>query len=351
MPTSPFRPGLSRDTMTQIDLSKPIRGFFEQHLVQGRGLSGHTVLAYRDAWKLFLDFVCRYRKKTATNLVLEDLTVDAVRNFLDHLERKRNNSAQTRNNRLAAIHSFFQYLATTDPRHLPQCQSILSVPFKRQARRAPEYLEREEVQCIFREIKTRTPLGQRDDALLRLLYNTGMRAQEVVDLNVNHLRFSRPHHVRIHGKGNKERTCPLWAETIQAIKAYLERRSVRFDETVPLFVNGDGNRLTRFGVRYIVGHRVAEAAKVCPSLLTRKVTPHTWRHTTAMHLLQSNVDLNMIRSWLGHASIETTNGYVEIDLDMKRKTLRAAEKLVPTLGKNGRSWKKSPDILAWLSGL
>jgi integrase/recombinase XerC len=187
--------------------------------------------------------------------------------------------------------------------------------------------------------------------LLRLLYNTGMRAQEVVNLDVNHVRFSRPHYVRIQGKGRKERTCPLWAETIRAIKAYLERRSVRLDDNVPLFVNGEGNRLTRFGIRYIVAHRVAEAARVCPSLLTRTITPHTWRHTTAMHLLQSNVDLSMIRSWLGHESIETTNGYVEIDLEMKRKTLQSAEKLLPIKRKRGHSQQRDRDLLFWLSKL
>jgi site-specific recombinase XerD len=264
--------------MAETDIGRPIRNFFEQHLVAQRGLSAHTVLAYRDAWKLFLQFVCRRHRRSCTDLMLKDVTAETVRRFLDHLERERKNSVHTRNNRLAAIHAFFQYLATTDPRHLAHCESILSVPFKRQARRVPEYLEREEVQRIFREIKTRTPLGQRDDALLRLLYNTGMRAQELVSLDINHLRFSRPYYVRIQGKGHRERTCPLWAETIQSIKAYLERRSVRLDDAVPLFVNGEGNRLTRFGVRYIVAHRVAEAAKVCPSLLTRKVTPHTWRH-------------------------------------------------------------------------
>ena len=203
------------------------------------------------------------------------------------------------------------------------CQAILAVPFKRQAHRVPEYLERQEMQNLFLQIN-QASLGQRDDALLRLLYNTGMRAQELVDLNVNHLRFSRPYSVRIHGKGRKERTCPLWKETVSAVKKYLESRSVRLIDTVPLFVNVEGNRLSRFGVRYIIAHRVAEAAQSCPTLLTRRVTPHTIRHTTAMHLLQSNVDLNMIRSWLGHASIETTHGYVEIDLEMKRKTLQSA---------------------------
>lgn len=337
--------------MAHTELAKPIRNFFEQHLISARGLSAHTVLAYRDAWKLFLDFACRHHRKKVTDLGLENLTADTVRRFLDHLQQKRNNSVQTRNNRLAAIHAFFQYLATTDPRYLAHCESILSVPFRRQVARVPEYLERDEVQKIFAGIKIHTLPGQRDDALLRLLYNTGMRAQELVDLNVNHLRFSRPSHVRIHGKGRKERTCPLWPETVRAIKAYLERRTVRWDEALPLFVNAESNRLTRFGVRYIITHRVAEAAKVCPSLLTRKVTPHTWRHTTAMHLLQSNVDLSMIRSWMGHSSIETTNTYVEIDLEMKRKTLQSAEKLLPAKGKGRPSWRQNRDIMSWLSSL
>jgi len=337
--------------MTKPDLAKSIRSFFEQHLVSARGLSSHTILAYRDAWKLLLRFACKHHRKACTALALDDITAETVRRFLEHLERERKNGVHTRNHRLAAIHAFFQYLATTDPRHIAQCESILSVPFKRKAARVPEYLEQDEVRKIFGEIKCNTALGQRDDALLRLLYNTGMRAHELVSLDVNHLRFSRPYYVRIHGKGQRERTCPLWPETIQAVKRYLERRSVRLDDTAPLFVNGENSRLTRFGVRYIVAHRVAEAAKVCPSLLTRKVTPHTWRHTTALHLLQSNVDLSMIRSWLGHASIETTNTYVEIDLEMKRKTLQSCEKLLPAHAKRGPSWQRDPDILSWLSNL
>jgi site-specific recombinase XerD len=336
--------------MAKTDIAMSIHGFFEQHLLSQRGLSGHTVLAYRDTLKLFLEFVCRQHRKICTAVTLEDLTADTVRGFLDHLEHGRKNSVPTRNARLAAIHAFFNYLASIDPRHMAQAQTILAVPFKRQTHRVAEYLERDEVLKIFAGIDGRTLPGQRDDALLRLLYNTGMRVQELVDLDVNHLRFSRPHTVRIHGKGRKERTCPLWKETVAALKAYLQKRGVRLDDATPLFPNRDGNRLTRFGVRYIIAHRVSEAADGCPSLLTRRVTPHTWRHTTAMHLLQSNVDLNMIRSWLGHASIETTNGYVEIDLEMKRKTLQSCKKLIPTR-KPHSSWQKNPDLLSWLSGL
>jgi site-specific recombinase XerD len=337
--------------MPKTDIAIPIRGFFEQHLLSQRGLSGHTVLAYRDTMKLFLEFVCRRHRKTCTALTLDDLTADAVRGFLDHLERVRKNSVPTRNARLAAIHAFFNYLASIDPRHMAQAQTILAVPFKRQSHRVAGYLEQDEVLKIFAAIDGRTLQGQRDDALLRLLYNTGMRVQELVDLDVNHLRFSRPHTVRIYGKGRKERTCPLWKETTAALKAYLEKRGVRLDDATPLFVNSEGNRLTRFGVRYIIARRVSEAANACPSLLTRRVTPHTFRHTTAMHLLQSNVDLNMIRSWLGHASIETTNGYVEIDLEMKRKTLQSVEKLIPKKATARNSWQKNDEVLSWLAKL
>jgi len=337
--------------MTKTDMATPIRGFFEQHLLSQRGLSGHTVLAYRDAMKLFLEFVGRRHRKACTALTLEDLTADTVRAFMEHLERVRKNSVPTRNARLAAIHAFCNYLASIDPRYMAQAQTILAVPFKRKSHHVAKYLERDEVLKIFAGIDGRTMQGQRDDALLRLLYNTGMRVSELVDLDVNHLRFSRPHTVRIHGKGRKERTCPLWKETVAALKAYLEKRGTRRDDATPLFVNREGNRLTRFGVRYIIAECVAEAAKSCPSLLTTRVTPHTWRHTTAMHLLQSNVDLNMIRSWLGHASIETTNGYVEIDLEMKRKTLRSAEKLIPTKAKNCHSWQDDDQLLSWLSKL
>jgi site-specific recombinase XerD len=301
--------------------------------------------------KLLLEFASRHYGKVCTKLTLEDLTADIVRRFLAYLEEVRHNSVPTRNVRLAAIHSFFQYLATIDPRHLVQSQSILGVQFKRRAHRIPEYLEHSEIQSLFVQIDCRTMLGQRDDALLRMLYNTGMRAQELVDLDVNDLRFSRPFSVRIYGKGKKERICPLWKETVDPVRKYLQRRSVRLTDAVPLFINVEGNRLTRFGLRYIIAHRVAEAARTSPTLLTRSVTPHTIRHTTAMHLLQSNVDLNMIRSWLGHASIETTNSYVEIDLEMKRKTLQSCEKLLPKKRGHGPSWQRNNDILSWLSKL
>jgi site-specific recombinase XerD len=333
------------------NIAAPIRDFFENYLLSQRGLSANTILAYRDTMKLFLQFSSEHYRKSCMRLTVEDLSADIIRKFLIHLEDVRNNTVRTRNLRLAAIHTFFRYLSIRDPCFLIDSQAVLNVSFKRQAQPVMDYLEREEILDIFEKIDVQTRLGRRDDAMLRLLYNTGMRAQELVDLNVNHIRFSRPHYVRIHGKGNKERTCPLWPETMQALRSHIRDRSISFTDTVPLFLNAKGNRLSRFGLRYIITHRVAQASKKCPTLLTRKVTPHTFRHTTAMHLLQSGTDINMIRSWLGHASIETTHGYVEIDLEMKRKTLKSCEKLLPKIGKHGPSWKRNPSILDWLSKL
>ena len=309
------------------------------------------MLSYRDTFKLLLRFAADDARKSVTELVLADLSAGLVHRFLQHLEEDRRNGIVTRNLRLAAIHSFFRYLAIVDPRHLAHTHTIIAVPFKRRPHRVAQYLEKDEVQEVFRQIDCRTPFGQRDNALLRMLYNTGMRAQELVDLDVRHVRLSRPSNVLIFGKGRKERVCPLWPETVSSVKTYLQTRSVRFTDAVPLFLNTDGNRLTRYGVRYIVSHRIGQAAQRCPTLLTRRVTPHTWRHTTAMHLLQSNVDLAMIRSWLGHASIETTNTYVEIDLEMKRRTLAAAEKILPKPRSPGRSWRANQDVLTWLSTL
>lgn len=333
------------------DIGLPIRRFFEDYLIAQRGMSPNTVLSYRDSFKLFLQFTAERCRKSCADLTVDDLSDRMVKQFLEHLSRGRKNGTGTRNVRLAAIHAFFRYLSTTDPRYIAQCQAILAVPFKRHTRHVLGYLEKEEIQHIFKHIDVRDAQGRRNDALLRLLYNSGARAQEIVDLNVNHLRFSRPYYVLIHGKGQHERTCPLWDETILAIKATIADRHIRLSDNVPLFINAKGERLSRYGVRYLITQRVAAAVETCPSLSTRVITPHTFRHTTAMHLLQSGVDLNMIRSWLGHASIETTNLYVEIDLEMKLKTLQASEKLLPKPSKKGSSWRRDPSILDWLRTL
>jgi site-specific recombinase XerD len=333
------------------NIAAPIHSFFETYLTAERGLSSHTVIAYRDAMKLFLAFGARQSKKTCVELTVEDLTAQTVRAFLEHLEKERQNGVRTRNARLAVLHAFYRYLASLEPSLMQHCHAVLGIRFKRHAEPVLEYLEQEEVMQIFRRIHLESRDARRDDALLRMLYNTGARAQEVVGLDVNSIRFSRPYLARIKGKGSKDRTCPLWLETVKALKVYLTERGIGLTESRPLFVNARGQRLSRFGLRYVVTQRVAAAAQSCPSLLTRKVGPHTFRHTTAMHLLQKGSDLNMIRSWLGHSSIETTHRYVEIDLDMKRRTLRSCERLLPVSNHKGSGWNRDQGILNWLASL
>jgi site-specific recombinase XerD len=333
------------------NIAQPIRQFFEQHLVAERNLSTHTVLAYRDTLKLLLAFAAKYHRKSCEELTIEDLSADIIKKFLADLETTRHNGIRTRNARLAAIHAFFRYLATLDPRFLVSCQGVLNVRFKRHNRRVLDYLEHDDVMRMIQQISPQDRSGRRDEAILRLLYTTGSRAQEVVDIDISDVRFSRPHSVLIHGKGYKERTCPLWPEDIAALKVYLDERSVKLTDRTPLFVNAKGNRLTRFGLRYIVAHWAAAAGKANPALLTRKIGPHTIRHTTAMHMLRSGVEFNAIRSWLGHASEETTHEYAEIDLEMKRKTLQSVEKLLPKVTKQGPTWQRDAGILNWLSKL
>ncbi len=328
-----------------------VRNFFEHYLTVEKGLSPNTILAYRDTLKLFLRFAADHQRKSCVDLTVEDLSAETIRLFLAHLEKERSNGIRTRNARLAAIHSFFRYLAYREPRFLALSQEVLGIPFKRHARPVMGYLNKGEVAHLFNHIGSVASQGKRDEALLRLIYNTGARAQELVSLDVNHVRFSRPYLVHILGKGRKERICPLWPETVNAIRKYIEERRLRVSDSTPLFVNAKGQRLSRFGLRYLITRWIAVAAKSSPTLLGRKIGPHTFRHTTAMHLLQSGVDLNMIRSWLGHSSIETTHGYVELDLEMKQKTLQSCEKLLPKTGKNGPSWRRDPSILDWLARL
>ncbi|MFH1799841.1 MAG: site-specific integrase [Candidatus Omnitrophota bacterium] len=334
-----------------VNIAAPVQKFFENHLTTERGLSPHTIFSYRDTVKLLLKFAGERHGKSCLNLCVEDLSSDMVRKFLNHLETNRLNAVRTRNARLAAIHSFFRYLASLDPRLMTLSQAILGIPFKRQANPLFEYLEQKEVAEIFSCLDRSKTKDRRDEAVLRILYNTGARAHEIVGLDISHVRFVRPYLVRIHGKGHKERTCPLWPETIGAIKINLQDRDVKVSDRLPLFVNARGQRLTRFGLRHIITQRITRASEKLPTLLNRKIGPHTFRHTTAMHLLQAGVDLNMIRSWLGHSSIETTHTYVELDMDMKQKTLRSCEKLLPKPSKNGPSWKRDPDILTWLEKL
>lgn len=328
-----------------------IHGFFHDYLAAQRGLSPNTILSYRDALKILLCYISERLRKPVDKLLLEDFDEQVVVDFLAHLEADRGNSVQTRNNRLSTLRTFFRYVARQEPTLLVQCQRICAIPKKRTEHKAVEYLEDDEIGAIFAQVDQDTRTGARDYALLLFLYNTGARVQEVVDLQVDDLRLDAPSQVKLTGKGRKERVCPLWPETVTAIRNYLEHRDPDTRRIPFVFLNANGQHITRFGIRYIVRRYAAKVAEACPSLKFKKISPHTVRHTTAMHLLQSGNDLSVVKDWMGHADVNTTHGYVEIDMKMKRKALEACQPpAAPTPMKRRPKWL-DPGILGWLDAL
>jgi integrase/recombinase XerD len=330
-------------------LGRALRGFFVDHLPRVRGMSPHTVRSYRDAFVLLLRFLAEHRGRAVVELDVQDLTPDHVLAFLEHLEADRRNSATTRNARLAAIHAFARYVAS-DPEHLELCQRILAVPFKRARQRVVEYLEADEIRALLDAPDRTTPDTRRDHALLLALFNTGARVQEILDVRPCDLQLVRPFQVRLRGKGRKERLCPLWPQTAEALGALLTERGLEPSATQPLFRNHRGEPLTRFGVRYLLRKYAHVAASVAPTLAARRVHPHALRHTTAVHLLQAGVDLVTISHWLGHACIETTNRYAAVDLETKRVALSKARP-VSDIDPAVAAWRSDATVLTWLESL
>jgi len=331
-------------------LGTALRNFFDTYVRQLRGMSAHTTLSYRDSLKLLLLFVAQEKRTAVADLCIETIGVAEIIAFLNHLETRRKNGVGTRNIRLSAIHSFFRYVATLYPEYLEQSQRILSIPFKRAATRTIEYLEFEEIRAVLDAVDRSTADGRRDYALLALMFNTGARVQEIVAIKATDLELSKPSSVRLYGKGRKERICPIWAETGQVVREYLEERGVNMREPITVFTNHLRGPLTRFGVRYILAKHVRKAARVGSSLAKKRLHPHSMRHSTAVYLLKSGVDPSSIAHWLGHSSVNTTNKYATMDLEMKRNTLAKAKPLGDRTNSKA-SWRKRPDILAWLDSL
>jgi site-specific recombinase XerD len=331
-------------------LAPHVRSFFEDHLTCRRNVSPHTLESYRDGLKLLLRFAAQHLKRSAAQLRVTDITEAVVIDFLTNLERTRGNTIQTRNHRLVSIRNLFDYIAAREPRLLDHCHKILTIPRKRGAA-VPEvgYLEKEQVTALLGAIAQDSSAGRRDYALLLFMYNTGARVQEVADARVGWLTLRAPCKVELLGKGRKWRTCPLWESTAQHLRRLLDERGSSLKPEELLFLNRFGRPLSRSGIADILDRHLTRAASTMPGLRERRVTPHTIRHTTAMHLLQSGVEVNVIRSWLGHVSIATTNRYIEIDLAMKAKALEKCE-----LGQSrpaDPSWRSDPDILGWLESL
>jgi site-specific recombinase XerD len=304
------------------------------------------VAAYRDALKLLLRFTAESQKCSVAELAFAHFDRETILSFLESLETLRANATTTRNHRLAAIRSFFRFVSSSSPELVELCAQVLGIPQKRADSQTVDYLTVDEVNAILACINQEKANWRRDDALLRFMYNTGARVQEMLDVRAIDLQLTTPAHVVLHGKGGKERICPLWPETVVRLKSLLEANQLDSRSDLPVFRNGVGKALTRFGVRYILSKYVRAAAEKQPALSRKEVHPHTLRHTTAMHLLQSGVDVNTIRCWLGHASVVTTNRYVEIDLEMKRRALESVNppgggELVPVQDATLLSWLES----------
>ena len=327
-----------------------VRSFFEDYLVCQRNVSVRTIRSYRDSIRLFLRFMGERNRKNPSQLVVADITGKDVSDFLAHLEGQRRNSIQTRNYRLVAIRGLFNFIALQEPVLMDHCRRITAIPFKRQ-HAIPEicYLEKNEVEAMLKATDRNTFLGRRDHAILLFMYNTGARAQETADARVSWLSLDPPPKVNILGKGRKWRTCPLWEAVAKELQALLSERPATGSDDRHLFVNRYGDAMTRFGLWGIIRKYRDRAAETVPGLKTKRVTPHTLRHTTAMHLLQSGVEINVIRSWLGHVNLATTHRYVEIDLAMKRKALASCE-LIVAADRQSR-WRSNADLLSWLESL
>jgi integrase/recombinase XerC len=334
-------------------MSKPnpfptlIRAFFYEWLVEQRNASGHTVRSYRDTWRLFLRFVAQRAKKTVAMITLADLTANEVAAFLRHAEQERGGTIGTRNCRLAAIRSFFNFVATRDPTFIDLCVNVLNIPVKRAPISEPCYLDPAEVAAILAQPSRSTLEGTRDHALFSFLYNSGARIQEALDLCPKAIRFDSPGCVRLTGKGRKERICPLWPETVLLLQNLLERQPRAPDQR--LFVNRYGEPLSPSGVRFKLAAYVKAAAETVQSLRAKHVTPHSFRHATAVHLISAGIDVTVIRSWLGHVSLDTTNHYAKANLETKRKALERVS--VPVTATHPPPWKRDASLLAWLDSL
>jgi integrase/recombinase XerD len=328
-----------------LKLPQLIRHFFCKRLCAERHLSSATVASYRDTFCLLLDFAAKETGHQHSQLQLEDLEAPLVLKFLDHLETQRGNTVRTRNVRLAAIHTFMRYVAQQEPTALALSTRVLAIPSKRFDRPLLGYLSDPEMQSLLDAPDRNTRTGRRDAMLWELLYQTGGRVSEIVGLNRQDVQFGEVNLVQLHGKGRKQRPVVLDPATTARLKQWLEELAA--DPLTPLFTNHSGKRLSRFGVIQRLRVTVQKAQSTSPSLQGRKISPHTLRHSTAMHMLKNGVDFISIALWLGHESTNTTHQYVEADLEMKKKTL---DKLKAPKGKT-RCYKPTDDTLEFLRSL
>jgi len=339
--------------MNTLTLGTILYSYFEQDLKLSKGLLPSSVHSYRDTIRLFLHFVAQDIHRKITRIPMSELTSDRVLRFLQFLEIQRHNHICTRNQRLAALHTFFNYLARRMPEMMGEAERVTFIPHKRVPPPQTLYLERDEIDILFSNMPKKARFALRDRTLLLFLYNTGARVQEVADLHVANLNLESQPRVHLHGKGDKWRICPLWTETGTLLKQLLKENYCNPKPDHPVFISHKGQPLTRFGIYKIVRHHTRILEKKNANGKLQKISPHTLRHTTAVHLLESGVEVNVIRAWLGHVSLDTTNRYAEINIRMKEKALETCEPPLSALEGFPRKpiWKDDQSLLNWLESL
>jgi integrase/recombinase XerD len=302
-------------------------------------------VSYRDTLRLLLPFVAGLIKKSVEQILVEDLSPTVLRQFLGYLEKERGCSARTRNQRLSALHSLARFIATEAPEQLAWCAEVCAIPFKKTLQPTIAYLEKPEMDALLAAPKRSSAQGFREYAVLLFLYNTGARVDEAARLTSADLELEGSPAVRIHGKGGKTRHCPLWPTTAQILATCTAQRPA----TAPVFVNRRGQAMTRFGLHALVRRCALHAAVSKPSIARKKVSPHTIRHTTAVHLLRAGVDINTIRAWLGHVSLDTTHIYAEVDLEMKAQALAHCE--ISEAVRESKQWHTDRGLMSFLASL
>lgn len=341
-----------------MSISKAVLGavlasFFNDHLKLQKGLRPNSITSYADAMRLFLQFAAKAAGKKITQLDLDDLNAASVSSFLNALEEDRSNAVQSRNQRLAALRAFFEYVGQRFPDRLGQAQQVAFIPRKRTQPPETIFLERDEIESTLAVLPAEGRNALRDRTLLVFLYNTGARVQEASDLRVSDVHFDSTPRVHLHGKGGKWRVCPLWAETAELIKKLVLERLSGADPTRPVFLGAKEGALTRFGIYKIIRRYTKHVVKQRSDGRPKAVSPHVWRHSTAVHLLEAGVEVNVIRAWLGHASLETTNRYAEITIRTKQAALDkclppgTAAKRIP----RKPLWQTDASLLDWLQSL
>ena len=331
--------------MSTGSLSALLQGFFTDRLLRQLRASPHTVAAYRDTFRLLLRFAVEQGEQPSKTLRLERLDATFVGQFLDYLETKRGNTARTRNMRLAAIRSFFRYVAICEPAYALQCERVLSMPDKRYVRHSVAFLSRPEVEAVLDAPSKATWTGRRDRVLLLVAVQTGLRVSELIQLRRQDVATGPGAHLRCQGKGRKERCTPLRRDADGSLAAWLRERSGADQD--PVFATVRGRALSRDAVEHIVTKHAQVAAKVCPSLAKKRITPHVLRHTAAMDLLQHGVDRAVIAIWLGHESVETTQMYLHADMKMKEAALSRTTPLHVARGR----YRPEGELLAFLEAL